>query len=111
MYTFQALWTAAHWHIAAKLVVCNNHSYRLLKENLLDYWAQQGLRPDQFPKSFPPPFDILEPAVDFVALAGALGVPGRRVSRPEEIEPAIVSMLSAEGPYLVDLLLDPAVPR
>ena len=53
MYTFQALWTAAHEHIATKFVVCNNHSYRLLKQNLLDYWRDRGLDPGDFPASPP----------------------------------------------------------
>ncbi len=32
MYTIQALWTAAHYNIGAKFVICNNQSYRLLKD-------------------------------------------------------------------------------
>ena len=111
MYTFQALWTAAHHRIGAKFVVCNNRSYRLLKENLLDYWAERGLTPNEFPQSFPPSFDILDPDLDFVGLAGALGVAGQRVERPDEIEPAITAMLRDDGPYLVDLVLDDSVPR
>jgi thiamine pyrophosphate-dependent acetolactate synthase large subunit-like protein len=111
MYTYQALWTAAHYRIGAKLVVCNNRSYRLLKENLLDYWAEKKLAPNQFPDRFPPSFDILEPDIDFVGLAAALGVPGQRVTRREEIEPAITAMLGRDGPFLLDVLLDSAVPR
>lgn len=111
MYTFQALWTAAHYRIGAKFVVCNNHSYRLLKQNLLDYWPSLGLTPDQFPPSFPPPFDIGDPDLDFVGLARALGVPGQRVAQPAEIAPAIKTMLEHDGPFLIDLLLDGSVPR
>ena len=75
MYTYQALWTAAHYGIAAKFVVCNNRSYRILKQNLVDYWRDLGLSPNEFP-DFPPPFDIREPDLDFVALARGMGVPG-----------------------------------
>ena len=83
MYTIQALWTAAHYNIGAKLVICNNHSYRLLKFNLLDYWQQQGLKPQEFPSSFPGFFDLQGPELDFVGLARAMGVaaPGSR-NRP-----------------------------
>lgn len=111
MYTFQALWTAAHYRIGAKFIVCNNGGYRLLKQNLLDYWRTLGLKPDQFPPSFPPSFDIAEPGLDFVGLAQALGVPGQRVVKPADIAPAIQLMLAHDGPFLIDLRLDGGVPR
>ncbi|MCP5365344.1 MAG: thiamine pyrophosphate-binding protein [Hyphomicrobiales bacterium] len=111
MYTFQAIWTAAHYGLNPKFIVCNNHSYRLLKFNLVDYWQEQGLTPEKMPASFPPPFDILEPEVDFVGLARALGAEGQRVSQPSEIGPAIDAMLKHDGPYLIDLVLEREVPR
>ena len=111
MYTIQALWTAAHYNIGAKLVICNNHSYRLLKFNLLDYWQQQGLKPQEFPSSFPGFFDLQGPEVDFVGLARAMGVAGSRVTQLAEIAPAIQTMMKHEGPFLIDLVLDGNVPR
>lgn len=111
MYTYQALWTAAHNRIGAKFVVCNNHSYRLLKENLVDYWQALGLKPEQMPQDFPPSFDIREPDLDFVGLARALGVPGQRVTGPAEIEPAVSAMLAGDGPFLLDLVLENNVER
>ena len=111
MYTFQALWTAAHYRIGAKFVVCGNGGYRLLKQNLLDYWNQQGLAPGEYPAAFPPAFEVGDPTLDFVALAGALGVPGRRVAQPAEIAPAIEAMLGHDGPFLIELVLDGGVPR
>jgi benzoylformate decarboxylase len=111
MYTYQALWTAAHFRIGAKFVVCNNGGYRLLKFNLLDYWGDRGLTPEQYPKNFPPSFDIGEPSIDFVQLAAALGVPGVRVTEATEIAPAIRRMLEHDGPFLIDLILEGNVPR
>ena len=111
MYTIQALWTAAHYNIGAKFVICNNHSYRLLKFNLLDYWQQQGLKPQDFPSSFPRFFDLQGPDLDFVGLARAMGVSGIRVTQPSEIAPAIQTMLNHEGPFLIDLVVDGNVPR
>jgi thiamine pyrophosphate-dependent acetolactate synthase large subunit-like protein len=110
MYTIQALWTAAHHRINAKLVICNNHSYRLLKFNLLDYWQAQGLKPTDFPASFPNCFDLRDPDLDFVGLAKALGVPGVRVTQPAEIAPAVQTMLDHDGPFLIDLVVDGSVP-
>jgi benzoylformate decarboxylase len=104
MYTYQALWTAAHHRIGAKFVVCNNSSYRLLKQNLVRYWQDadgQGAG-----REFPPFFDVHEPAIDFVALAGALGVPATQVSKPGDVESALRAMLDHDGPYLLEVMLD-----
>lgn len=107
MYTYQALWTAAHHHIGAKFVVCNNHSYRILKDNLVAYWRERNINPPDFP----PFFDIGEPRLDFISLAKGLGVPGRRVAQPSEMEPAIRDMLAYDGPFLIELLLESNVLR
>jgi thiamine pyrophosphate-dependent acetolactate synthase large subunit-like protein len=107
MYTLQALWSAAHYRVGAKFVVCNNRSYRLLKQNLVDYWVDLGINPD----SFPPPFDIGDPDIDFVSLAEGLGVPSTRVEKPHEIAPTIQAMLAHEGPFLVELMLENNVQR
>ena len=111
MYTYQALWTAAHHRIGAKFVVCHNSSYRLLKENLVRYWRTTGRRRGRRRREFPPFFDVHEPAVDFVALAGALGVPAMQVSKPGEVEQALRTMLDHDGPYLLEVVLDREVPE
>jgi thiamine pyrophosphate-dependent acetolactate synthase large subunit-like protein len=106
MYTYQALWTAAHHRIGAKFVVCHNSSYRLLKENLVRYWQDAGSADTEFPAFF----DVHEPSVDFVALAGALGVPAMQVSKPGEVETALRTMLDHDGPYLLEVILNREVP-
>jgi benzoylformate decarboxylase len=104
MYTFQALWTAAHYGIGAKLVVCHNAGYRLLKENLVDYRRDLGV--PEPAAEFPPFFDVNSPSLDFVALAGALGVPAIQVSKPAEVEPALRTMLDHDGPFLIEAILE-----
>jgi thiamine pyrophosphate-dependent acetolactate synthase large subunit-like protein len=104
MYTYQALWTAAHHRIAAKFVVCNNSSYRLLKQNLVRYWKDADGKDTE--REFPPFFDVHEPAIDFVALAGALGVPASQVVKPGDVESALRAMLDHDGPYLLEVMLD-----
>jgi len=107
MYTIQALWTAAHHHIGAKFVICNNQSYMLLKLNVLQYWKDQiGVPEHEFPHSF----DLKEPVIDFVTLAQSLGVPGVKVEKPEQVGPAIKQMLATDGPFLVDLVITDQVP-
>jgi benzoylformate decarboxylase len=106
MYTIQALWTAAHHNIGAKFVICNNASYMLLKLNIQQYWQEQGLPAGKFPDSF----ELTGPVVDFVKIAAAMGVPGARVERPEQVGPAIRQMLDHDGPFLIDLVLSNKVP-
>jgi benzoylformate decarboxylase len=108
MYTYQALWSAAHHRIGAKFVVCHNSSYRLLKENLVRYWQDGGVGGER--RDFPAFFDVHEPSVDFVALAGALGVPAIQVSKPSDVEHALRTMLDHDGPYLLEVVLDRDLP-
>jgi thiamine pyrophosphate-dependent acetolactate synthase large subunit-like protein len=58
----------------------------------------------------PPPFDIADPPIDFVALAGALGVPGQRVSDPSQLGGAVDAWLAATGPSLLELVLERDLP-
>ena len=99
MYTYQAVWTAARYGIAARFVICNNGRYRLLDDNIGQYWRERDIPEHEFPSGF----DLSHPAIDFSALAGALGVEGVRVQKPEEIEPAVTRMFAATGPFLIDL--------
>jgi benzoylformate decarboxylase len=106
MYTIQALWTAAHYNIGAKFVICNNQSYLLLKLNILEYWRERDMPEHEFPASF----DLGDPVIRFDELARSMGVPGVRVERPEEIGPAIKRALEHDGPFLIDLVITNHVP-
>jgi benzoylformate decarboxylase len=105
VYTFPALWTAAHYRIGAKFVVCHNRSYRLLKENLVAYWREHNSNPLGFPAGF----DIHDPSVDYVSQAKGFGVRGLRVAQIGEISSAIRSMLEDDEPFLLELALEDAV--
>ena len=48
-------------------------------------------------------FTELDANPDFVKLADAYGWQAARISKPEEIDKALDAMLSAEGPYLLDV--------
>ena len=101
MYTIQALWTAARHHVGAKFVVCNNHSYELLKVNIEEYWQERNIAEHAFPASF----DLAEPDIHFDELARSLGVAATRVEKPDQIEPAIKQALQHDGPFLIDLVI------
>jgi thiamine pyrophosphate-dependent acetolactate synthase large subunit-like protein len=106
MYTIQALWTAAHHKIGAKFVICNNRSYKLLKLNVQQYWRDLKLAE----RDFPDEFDIKDPDIQFADLARSMGVPGVRVETPDQIAPALKQMFADDGPFLLDLVVDSAVP-
>lgn len=106
MYTIQALWTAAHHKIDAKFVICNNHSYKLLKLNVMQYWKDINVPEHEFPK----PLDIKEPDIDFVKLSEAMGVSAARVEKIEQIKPGIEKMLNTKGAFLIDLVITDYVP-
>jgi len=73
-----------------------------LKLNLLQYWRDQVKLPE---REFPEPFSLKDPVIDFAGLAQAMGVPGLKVEKPEQIGPAIQQMLATEGPFLIDLII------
>lgn len=107
MYTIQALWTAAHYNIGAKFVICNNHSYELLKLNVQQYWRTLQLPERDFPTSF----DISDPDIRFDQLAEAMGVQAVRVETQEQIGPAIQRALADDRPFLIDLVITSEVPN
>ena len=106
MYTIQALWTAVRHNIGAKFVICNNHSYMLLKLNITQYWREQGVAGGRFPDSF----DLSVPEINFVAMAESMGVAGVRVETPDQVRPAIQQMLEHDGPFLIDLVVTNELP-
>ena len=102
MYTIQALWTAAHYDIGAKFVICNNHSYKLLKLNVQQYWRDTNQPEGEFPASF----DLATPDIRFDTLAQGMGVAAVRVERAQDIGSAIERMLAHDGPFLIDLVVN-----
>ncbi|GJF35097.1 benzoylformate decarboxylase [Kitasatospora sp. NE20-6] len=101
MYTVQGLWTAARYDIAAKFVICNNGRYKLLDDNIEQYWRSQDIEHHDFPDIF----DLSRPAIDFAALSESLGVRAVRVEKADQVAPAISEALAHPGPFLIDLVI------
>lgn len=102
MYTIQTLWTAARHNIAAKFVVCQNRSYRLLQANIRQFWDERGISHHDYPLCF----DLSTPEISFEDIAKSMGVAAERVWKPSQIKPAIARMLASTDPYLINLVLD-----
>lgn len=102
MYTIQSLWTAARHNIAAKFVVCQNRSYRLLQANIRQFWDERGISHHDYPICF----DLSTPEILFEDIAESMGVRAERVWKPSQIKSAIARMLASTKPYLINLVLD-----
>ena len=92
LYSIQALWTAAQWRVPLTVVIVRNGSYA----SLLEFANHFGL---------PAAEGIALPALDFVQLAAGFGVAARRVTRPEELDAALLAAFAATGPSLLEVLV------
>jgi benzoylformate decarboxylase len=99
MYTFQALWTAAHHKLPLTVVIINNGGYRIIKQRLLSFHKS-----DRFVG-----MDFADPPVDFCALAGALGVPAVRVTDPKALPGALADAYGRPGTKLVEVVTEGSV--
>jgi len=105
MYSIQGLWTAAYYDLPVTYVICNNHSYQILKQFLVNYYYPTlGLK-DR--KSEYIGMNFSKQPVDFVGVAGGLGVQGFRVEQPDELQPTLEKALNLGRPALVDVHIYP----
>jgi benzoylformate decarboxylase len=51
------------------------------------------------------------PGIDFLDIAGGFGAGGERVEEAEDLEGALRRAFAARRPYLLDVIVDPAVPK
>jgi benzoylformate decarboxylase len=97
MYTVQALWTAARYGIAVTVLVMDNRAYQVLKDGMSEYKG----------KPAPPErlvgMDLDAPAIDIPRLAQGFGIPGRLITRPEDLREALAER--SQGPRLLDVLI------
>jgi benzoylformate decarboxylase len=98
MYTVQALWSAAHEKLPITYVICNNGSYRILKERLFAFGGEAVAR-----EAFIG-MDLDNPPIDFLSLAQALGMPAKRVTEGKDVPAALEEALAhKDGPMLLDV--------
>jgi len=93
MYSIQALWTAAHLNLPVTFVITNNNGYRILKQRLMSFHGNDD----------PIGMDLIDPPLDFVALAKGMGVEGVRVGSPRDVPGALRDAIGAAGPRLVEV--------
>ncbi|MCP9948908.1 thiamine pyrophosphate-dependent enzyme [Actinomadura madurae] len=94
MYSVQGLWTAAQHRVPMTVIVLNNQGYGAVKA--------LGRRIDL---ETVPGTDL--PGIDFVAVAGGLGCPGRTVTTAAELDAAMAEGLGHDGPFIIDVRVTP----
>lgn len=99
MYALQALWSAARYGTPVAFVVMNNRQYKILRLLGQREGVGEGV----------PGLDL--PNVDVVGAARSLGCEGESVKSPEELSGALERALKAECPYVLNVLVDPNVPK
>ena len=99
MYSIQALWTAAHHKLPLTVVIVNNGGYRIIKQRLLAFHQS-----DSFVG-----MDFVDPSIDFVSLAKALGIEAIRVTDPKDVAPTLMSSFAQSGTNLIDVVVEGTV--
>jgi benzoylformate decarboxylase len=98
-YSIQALWSAARYETGVVVVVVNNRGYSILK----------GFRDAIGIDDTVPGLDV--PGLDLVGIAQGFGTGGERVEEAENLEGALRHALATGRPYLLDVIVDLAVPK
>lgn len=86
--------TAARYNIPVVQIVINNHVLGMVRQWQTLFYGKRYSN------------TILEDSVDFVKVAQALGAEGIRVTRREEVAPALEKALAAGKPVVIDCIID-----
>ncbi len=95
-FSMEELGTAVQEGLSLPIVIFNDSTYSAVKD------AQRRERGDRYLG-----VDLVNP--DYVALAGAYGIPGVRAETPAALESAIIAALERRSPTLIDTPIAPWV--
>jgi len=93
MLMFNEINTAVQAGAKAVWIVLNDSRYGMIEQGM----EAQGLAP----------LDMSFPTCDFVAIARGMGADGVRVEREVDLQAAVAQAMAADGPFIVDVLVDP----
>ncbi len=94
MYTLQSLWTMAREGLDVTVVIFANHVYKILHGELAAVGATPGRNVARM-------FDMVEPKLDWVALARGHGVEGVQCTTTAEFVAAFARAMAEPGPHLI----------
>jgi acetolactate synthase I/II/III large subunit len=99
LYTIQSLWTMAREGLDVTTVIFNNRSYAILNMEL------QRVRAGSAGPKAKAQLDLSGPDLDFVQIAGGLGVPAVRATTAEDFGAAFERALAEPGPHLIEAIV------
>jgi benzoylformate decarboxylase len=97
MYSPQALWSAARLRARVVFFVFNNRRYGVLQNVARQLGCANALA-GRFVG-----METTDPAIDFLALAAAMGVPAERADSREAIAAAAARAFARQGPSLIEI--------
>ena len=99
MYTLQALWSMAREGLPVVSVIFANRAYRILQGELSGVGAHiSGPRAQAM-------LSLDQPALDWVALAKGMGVPGARVDTAQALARELQRGFDSRAPYLIEAVI------
>ena len=97
MYSPQALWSAAHQRARVVFFVFNNRRYGVLQNVARQLGCANALA-GRFVG-----MEVVDPPIDFLALAASMGVPAERADSREAIAAAAAKAFARQGPSLIEI--------
>jgi acetolactate synthase-1/2/3 large subunit len=98
MYSLQALWTQAREKLDVVNVVFANRRYAILQGELAAVGATPGPASNEL-------FDLSRPDLDWVKLAGGMGVEATRVDSLERFADVFRGACARRGPFLIEFAI------
>lgn len=98
MYTVQSLWTMAREGLDVCVVIFANRGYQTLRGEMVNVGiTQMGRNAVRM-------FDVMEPTLDWVALARGHGVEAVRVTDTDQFVAAFAGAMDRAGPFLIEVV-------
>jgi acetolactate synthase I/II/III large subunit len=99
MYTLQSLWTQAREGLDVTTIIIANRGYQILAIEM----QRAGI--EEPGPVIAPLTDLGSPTLDWVQLAGGMGVPAVQATTAEELTSALARALAEPGPHLIEAVL------
>jgi len=91
--TIQELGTILQYKIPLKIIILNNSFLGMVRQ-----WQEMFFK-ERYAST-----EMVNP--DFVTIASGYSIPGKKVAERENLLPALKEMLAAEGPYLLEVVVE-----
>jgi acetolactate synthase-1/2/3 large subunit len=98
MYTLQSLWTQARERLDVTTIILANRKYAILLGELANVGANPG-------RTALDMLDIGNPDLDWVKLAGGMGVEATRVATMAAFNDVFAASLTRSGPFVIELVI------